>query len=242
METSKKAYLVLIVVAVLALGYSVFYFYDLDDYLPSISGITGFGWVVQGVEAGGYAGLIILMAMESASLPVPSEIILPLEGYLVYQGKADFWLVLAASLVGSIIGSIVDYALGLTLGKSVTKLPLISESSVKTATDWFQRRGSITVLLARFVIGLRAIISIPAGMFAMSKKKFLAYTLVGSAVWNASLIYAGLVLGPNWEIISAWVNRYLIPVSIAVIIAIFSYATVKVLRRRSYAFSQNKSA
>ncbi|WP_449461711.1 hypothetical protein PQ610_04855 [Tardisphaera miroshnichenkoae] len=135
METSKKAYLILVLVTVLALGYALFYFYDLDDYLPSISGVTSFGWVVQAVEAGGYFGLIILMAMESASLPVPSEVILPLEGYLVYQGRADFWLALVASLAGSIIGSAVDYALGLKLGKSVTKIPIISEGSLKTATN-----------------------------------------------------------------------------------------------------------
>ncbi|HEV51207.1 MAG TPA: DedA family protein [Thermoprotei archaeon] len=239
METLKKGYLILLLVLILALGYAVFYFYDLDDYLPSISGIVSLGWVVQAVEAGGYIGLIVLMTMESASLPVPSEVILPLEGYLVYQGRTDFWLAFVASLAGSIIGSAVDYALGLKLGKSVTKLPLINERSLKTATDWFQRRGPIVVLLARFVIGLRALISIPAGMFAMSKKKFLAYTLAGSAIWNASLIYAGLTLGSRWEIVSAWVNKYLIPISIVVIAAIILYVGVKLFKRRSHAFHQN---
>ncbi|WP_449461710.1 VTT domain-containing protein [Tardisphaera miroshnichenkoae] len=94
--------------------------------------------------------------------------------------------------------------------------------------------------MARFVIGLRAIISIPAGMFGMNKKKFFAYTLIGSAIWNASLIYAGLALGPGWEIVSAWANRYLIPISIVVIAAILLYVSVKTLKRRSHLLFQNR--
>ncbi len=94
------------------------------------------------------------------------------------------------------------------------------------------------MLLARFVIGLRAVISIPAGMFAMGKKKFLAYTLAGSAIWNVSLIYAGLALGSRWEIVSAWISRYLIPISVVVIVAILLYVGVNALKQRWHALRQ----
>ncbi|MGC8601050.1 MAG: DedA family protein [Thermoprotei archaeon] len=231
MNNVKKASLILMFFMLLALAYAIFYFYDLDDYLPPISGIASqsFSWLTQAVGAWSYAGLIFLMTLESASLPVPSEVILPLAGYLVYQGKMNFYLAFLASLIGSMAGSMIDYELGLRLGKSVTKLPLIKEEHLRVATNWFQRRGNLTVLLARFVIGLRAAISIPAGIFAMDRGSFIFYTLAGSAIWNYCLIYAGFILGSNWELISMWINAYMVPFSIVLIALITFYIGIKLI-------------
>ncbi len=151
----------------------------------------------------GYASLFALMALESASTPVPSEVVLPFAGYLVYVGVLDFWLALAVSTVASLTGALVDYFLALWLGRPFVVRLLkafgLGTSSLDRAEKWFERSGQWTVFVARFVPALRTVISLPAGLFEMRIRPFVIFTVAGCLAWSAILIYAGYLAGPAWE-------------------------------------------
>jgi len=162
------------------------------------------------VVSTGYYGLFGLMLLESASLPVPSEVVLPLAGYLVYMGKMSFGWALLVSTAAGVAGSLIDYYAALWLGRPLVykfadKIRL-KRSSVVKAEDWLNGKGSISVLLARFVPGLRSVISFPAGLLRMKVREFVAMTLVGAAGWSALLIFAGYSAGALWQTEAAQVT------------------------------------
>jgi membrane protein DedA with SNARE-associated domain len=147
----------------------------------------------------GYASLFGLMALESASLPVPSEVVLPLAGYFVSIGLMNFWVAVLVSTVASLTGALVDYYLAIWLGRpfvlALLKLFRLHKSVLDRAESWFQRSGEWTVFAARFIPGLRTIISLPAGLFEMPIVGFVLMTVAGCFAWSVVLVYAGLVAG-----------------------------------------------
>ena len=147
------------------------------------------------VKAYGYAGIFALMLMEAASLPIPSEVVLPVAGYLVSKGVLNFYLVLTVATLGSMIGSIIDYAVGYYLGKAVVYKHLqlfhIKKHDLDNFDAWFEKNGLAAVFLTRFIPILRTIINFPAGFAKMGLKKFLAYTFAGSLIWNVALLSFG---------------------------------------------------
>lgn len=151
----------------------------------------------------GYASLFALMAIESASLPVPSEVVLPFAGYLVYTGAMNFWVAVAVSTAASLAGALVDYYLAVWLGRpfvvSLLKAFRIHGGGLERAEGWFARSGQWTVFLARFVPGLRTIISLPAGLFRMKLGTFVVMTVAGLFAWSTVLVYAGFLAGPAWN-------------------------------------------
>lgn len=159
--------------------------------------------VINLASAGGYAGIFSLMLLEAAAFPVPSEIILPLAGYLVSRGALEFWLVVAYSTAAAIIGSFIDYFLGWKLGSPFlsgqARLPYIDARHLKRTRGWFKRYGSAAVVLFRLIPGARVLISFPAGAYRMSKWKFALYTTAGCLPWNITLVYLGWWLGSSWE-------------------------------------------
>lgn len=165
--------------------------------------------VVSAATALGYAGIFVMMLLEAAALPIPSEIILPLGGYLVSQGRLEFWTVIIYSTVAALLGSFVDYFLGWKLGKSLlsgsTRLPYLKTAHLRRAQTWFDRYGSVAVALFRLVPTARVLISFPAGAYSMDKRKFAAYTLLGCLPWNITLVYLGWWLGSSWgEVVAAF--------------------------------------
>ena len=163
--------------------------------------------VIDIVSAAGYAGIFALMLLEAAAFPIPSEIILPLAGYLVSQGNMEFWQVILYSTVAALIGSFVDYAVGWKLGSSLlmgrSRLPYVDALRLRRAQAWLDRYGPLAVAFFRLVPAARVLISFPAGAYRMSKSKFAAYTLAGCLPWNITLVYLGLWLGSSWETIVA---------------------------------------
>jgi membrane protein DedA with SNARE-associated domain len=151
----------------------------------------------------GYAGLFILMALESASLPIPSEVVLPFAGYLVFLGKMNLVLAIVDGFVALLVGALVDYYLALWLGRPVVYRLLgrmgISSTHLDNGERWIDSKGSWTIFIARFIPGLRSAISIPAGLLRMRLKTFVTLTAAGSFIWSAVLIYAGYSAGPLWE-------------------------------------------
>lgn len=180
----------------------------------------------------GYPGIFLLMVMESATLPVPSEIVLPLGGYLVYTGQLEFWSVVAVATLGSLVGTMIDYGIGYYLGRPAVlrygRIVRFSHERLETTEKWFSGHGDRVVLLARFVPLLRTLIAFPAGIVRMEPKRFLAYSAIGIFVWDVALVYLGVVAGQNSKTIGAVLQSYFLPLGIVaiVIIAIMAYRTL----------------
>jgi membrane protein DedA with SNARE-associated domain len=196
--------------------------------------------VTQTISSWGYIGIFGLMIIEASSFPIPSEIILPFSGYLVSQELLNLWATILTATLGALVGSFIDYYIGLKGYQAITKYRLFgrslcSESQLQTAVTWFTRYGPLMVFGARLVPVFRTIISFPAGAVRMPLAKFSAYTITGSAIWNALLIYVGYYLGNNWAKVAGIAN-YLVIVAIIAIAALATYLIIK--RRRRIAACQ----
>ena len=147
----------------------------------------------------GYSSVFALMALESASLPIPSEVVLPLAGYFVSAGALNFWEVVGVGTVASLIGALVDYYLAMWLGRpfvvGLLNLFRLHRNALGRAEAWFGRSAQWTVFAARFVPGLRTVISFPAGLFEMSIYRFVIMTVAGCFAWSVILVYAGVLAG-----------------------------------------------
>jgi membrane protein DedA with SNARE-associated domain len=151
----------------------------------------------------GYAGLTLLMVAETVFPPIPSEIVLPLAGYLVAEGDLAFVPALVASTLGSLIGALAleeaaRYG-GRPFAERFLRFARQEPAKLENAERWFERRGSIVVLVGRCVPGVRSLVALPAGVLKMPRGRYIVLTIVGSTVWNALLIGAGYVLGTHWE-------------------------------------------
>jgi membrane protein DedA with SNARE-associated domain len=172
----------------------------------------------------GYASLFALMALESASLPVPSEVVLPFAGYLVYLGLMNFWLAVLVSLAAGLTGALLDYYLARWLGRpfvlGILKLFRLHKSSLDRAEGWFRRSGEWTVFAARFIPGLRTVISLPAGLFEMELRPFVIMTAAGCFLWSVILVYAGFLAGTAGTTYSSAINSATVQDGIAAILAV----------------------
>ena len=168
------------------------------------------GAIVELIAATGYLGVFALMAIESACIPVPSEITMPFAGYLVSQQRLEFWLVVVAGGFGNLAGSLVAYWVGYVLEEPVLrkfirnhgKWVLMSEHDYDLSEHWFQRHGELIVFGSRLLPIVRTFISLPAGVAKMNLPRFCIYSLVGSLMWSAVLTMVGVKLGDNWHSIS----------------------------------------
>jgi membrane protein DedA with SNARE-associated domain len=151
----------------------------------------------------GYAGIVLLMAIESACIPLPSEIIMPFSGYLVYTGRFNLWLVGVAGAFGCVVGSLAAYWAGMHGGRPLIekygRYVLISRHDLDLADRWFDRFGEIIVFASRLLPVIRTFIAFPAGVARMNLKKFVIYTFAGSLPWCIGLAYVGQRLGKEWD-------------------------------------------
>lgn len=160
----------------------------------------------------GYAGLAIGMAIESACVPLPSEVILPFGGYLVSTGQLTFWGAVFAGTIGGTIGSVIAYYIGLRGGRlflrKYGRYVFFSEKEFAAAEKWFQRYGEATVFFTRLLPVIRTFISLPAGIAAMPFGRFVVYTFLGSLPWSILLVYIGKQLGANWNTLGPIFHRF----------------------------------
>jgi membrane protein DedA with SNARE-associated domain len=216
-------------------------FIALGLYLIELSGVLGvpFGGVFQGSSGSsffssqrvvslmsslGYVSLFALMTLESASLPIPSEVVLPFSGYLVYIGVMNFGAALAISTAAALLGAFIDYYLARILGSAFVERFLrwfrIDHKNLRTAERWFAEKGTWTVFGARFVPLLRSLISLPAGLFRMPLWSFTLFTVIGCVIWNAVLIYAGYAAGSLWESVVGSSFSFFVNVVLAALAAV----------------------
>lgn len=160
-------------------------------------------WITSLISSMGYIGIILLMLVESAGIPAPSEIIMPFSGFLVQQGIFNFWLVALFGTLGNLLGSIVAYWIGYWGGRPLVEkygqYIFLSPRDLDLADRFFRRRGSLTVLIGRLLPVVRTYISFPAGLAKMNFGKFCVYTIVGSLSWSIALTYIGVRLGEHWH-------------------------------------------
>jgi membrane protein DedA with SNARE-associated domain len=172
-------------------------------------------FIVATISTLGYAGIVLLMAIESACIPLPSEIIMRFSGYLVYKGQFNLWWVGVAGAVGCVVGSWVAYYAGLYGGRPFIerygRYILLSRHDLDIADRWFARYGEIIVFASRLLPVIRTFIAFPAGIARMNMMRFTIYTFLGSLPWCLGLAYVGQVLGEQWdknETLKTWFHRF----------------------------------
>ena len=157
-------------------------------------------WIISSL---GYTGIVIAMAIESACIPLPSEVIMPFSGYLVSQGRFSLWGVSLAGALGCTLGSAVAYAAGAYGGRPFIlkygRYFLISAHELDRADRWFARYGMAATFLSRLLPVIRTFISLPAGIARVPVLPFLAYAFLGSLPWSWALAYIGMLLGEHWD-------------------------------------------
>jgi membrane protein DedA with SNARE-associated domain len=173
------------------------------------------GFIIAVISTLGYMGIVLLMAIESACIPLPSEVIMPFSGYLVYAGRFNLWLVALAGALGCVVGSLVAYWVGMYGGRPLIekygRFILLSRHDLDLADRWFSRYGEIIVCVSRLLPVIRTFIAFPAGVARMNLKRFVAYTFLGSFPWCLGLAYVGQVLGKEWDkndTLKSWFHRF----------------------------------
>jgi len=210
---------------------------------PLVSAFMSFtGNVKSTVLSWGYPGIFGLMVLESSSLPVPSEVILPFSGFLVSTGQLNFFVTVTVATVAAIAGSLIDYYIGLKGIEALTKRKvlgrvLLSVDQLTFASKWFDKYGSLAIFLARLIPGIRTLISFPAGAAKMPLAKFLGFTTAGCILWNSLLIYVGYYLGSHWTEVAGISHYILIAVIAALAMLIVGYLVVR--RRKKRVQTQN---
>ena len=178
-----------------------------------ISILTSF--VVAVISFMGYGGVVLLMAIESACIPLPSEIIMPFAGYLVSRGEMNLWGVGVAGAVGCVLGSLVAYWAGMYGGRPFIekygRFILLSRHDLDIADRWFSKHGEAIVFTARLLPAIRTFIAFPAGVARMNLTRFVIYTFAGSLPWCLGLVYVGQKLGEQWDkdpTLKTWFHRF----------------------------------
>jgi membrane protein DedA with SNARE-associated domain len=172
-------------------------------------------FIVATISKLGYGGIVLLMAIESACIPLPSEIIMPFAGYLVSTGEMNLWWVGVAGAVGCVLGSLVAYWVGMYGGRPLAekwgKYILLSRHDLDMADRWFAKYGEAIVFISRLLPAIRTFIAFPAGVARMNLTKFVIYTFAGSLPWCLGLAYIGQKLGEQWdkdETLKTWFHRF----------------------------------
>lgn len=196
-------------------------------------------FVTNVIDAGGYAGVAALLAIESACIPLPSEIIMPFAGYVAYLGHMNLWIAATAGAIGCNLGSVVAYWIGAKGGRPLVerygRWVLMSQHDLDRMTTFFNRYGSITVLIGRLLPIVRTFIAFPAGIAKMPQLRFHIYTFIGSWPWCFALAYAGMKLGQAWHTdprFYAWFHRFHLAVEVVLLAAIAWFIWSHLRRRR----------
>jgi membrane protein DedA with SNARE-associated domain len=171
------------------------------------------GFIKSVISSLGYPGIALLMGIESACVPLPSEVIMPFAGFLVYAGRfSSLWMVATLGAVGCNLGSVVAYEVGAYGGRPLIerwgKYILMSRHDLDASERFFQRFGSITVFIGRLLPVVRTFIALPAGIARMNRTRFHIYTFLGSLPWCLGLAWIGFKLGERWNTLGAWFHRF----------------------------------
>ena len=200
-------------------------------------------WITDSISVLGYPAVFFLMLVESALIPVPSEVTMPFAGFMVGLGKLNFWIVVLMGGVGNLVGSLLAYALGYwgqekyvrQLIKKYGKYLLITYEEVETAERWFREKGELISFTSRLLPVVRTFISLPAGFSQMNVIKFSVFSLAGALIWSAILTYLGVLLGENWNILEVYFRKFqFLIVAVCVLLAAgYVFYKIKKIKRET---------
>lgn len=188
-------------------------------------------YIIQLIESTSYLGIFILMGLESALIPIPSEITMPFSGFLASKGELSFWGIVIVGTVANLAGSLLAYYIGFILEETILlglirkygKFILLSEHEYHKAEHWFRKYGDKIIFITRLLPGIRTVISLPAGMFEMDIKKFVIYTTLGCLIWSIFLTYVGYVLGENWNSLEPYYRKFELVIVVLLVAGIIYY-------------------
>ncbi len=168
------------------------------------------------------------MSLESANIPIPSEVIMPFSGFLISKGVFGFWPVVFVGALGNLFGSIVSYWLASTIVNNRERVYflkiLISERFLEKSKTFFEKYGSFSVLISRILPILRTFISLPAGIGKMKFFRFCYLTFIGSFIWSLFLTYLGKILGDNWNVLEKYFRQLDLAIALIIILAAIYWA------------------
>ena len=191
--------------------------------------------IIQLIQQSGYVGVFILMALESALIPIPSEVTMPFAGFLVQQGKLNLYLVILVGAFANLTGSLVAYGLGYYLEETVIlklidkygKFVLISKKEYEHSMHWFRKYGDSVAFFSRILPAVRTFISLPAGLSEMNIWKFSIFTFLGSLIWSTFLTLVGVYFGSKWSILEPYFRKFNIALAVLFILAVLWYINHK---------------
>ncbi|MFL6359428.1 MAG: DedA family protein [Nitrososphaeraceae archaeon] len=190
----------------------------------------------------GYTGIFFLMILESALIPIPSEIIMPFSGFLSSTGRLDPLLVTLSGSLGNLVGSVLTYYLGIKAGRKFIlkygRYIFFKKEHLESTENLFERYGDRISFAGRLLPGIRTYVSLPAGIGKTNFTKFVAYTFAGSLIWNSMLTYVGMSLGSNWKNIGKY-SAYL-DVAALLAVAVFVIWFVYKTKRKSKAITKER--
>lgn len=199
-------------------------------------------FIIHVIGVGGYAGIVGLITLNSGGIPIPSEVILPFSGYLVYLGRFNLFLVAAAGAVGCNIGSAIAYWIGAKGGRPLVmrygKWVLMSRHDLDRMSWFFSRYGSIAILVGRMLPVVQTFVAFPAGIARMGRLRFHVYTTVGSCIWYSCLAWIGMKLGQAWDTdprLKEAFHRFHLAVELALLAALVWFVWTHVQRGRQAA-------
>jgi membrane protein DedA with SNARE-associated domain len=181
-------------------------------------------FVINTISTLGYTGILVTMAIESACIPLPSEIIMPFSGYLVTTGQFTMWGVTLAGAMGNVIGSIAAYYAGVWGGRPFVErygpYVLLSRRDLDTADRWFAKYGEAAVFFSRLLPVVRTFISLPAGIARMNFPRFVIFTFIGALPWCYALAYIGVVMGERWDELKRYFHQLDIVIGLGLALAV----------------------
>ncbi len=192
-------------------------------------------FIIHLIQTTGYLGIFVLMTLESALIPIPSEVTMPFSGFLVQQGKLNFWLVVLMGTFGNLVGSLIAYGIGfyleehiiIKLIKKYGKFLLLTVHEYERSVSWLKKYGEYVAFFSRMLPAVRTFISLPAGLSEMSIWKFSFYTFVGSFIWSLLLTYVGVYFGKEWHALEPFYRRFEILIFVFFLIGVFWYINHK---------------
>jgi len=190
-----------------------------------ISALSHF--IINTISAMGYFGVVLLMAIESANIPLPSEVIMPFSGFLVFTGRFSLIGISLAGGLGCLLGSLFSYAIGYFGGRPLLerygKYFLLSHHDLDLSDRWFLRWGMPVVFVGRLLPVIRTFISFPTGIARVNIWKFSIYTFVGSVIWSYFLGWIGYKLGENWDTLGVYFHRFDTVIIVLILLALAWY-------------------
>jgi len=184
-------------------------------------------WLVEAIGTMGYSGILFLMFIESTFIPLPSELVIPPAGYLIYQKQMNWIGVIASGTAGSVLGALFNYGIAIYLGRPFIlrygKYFGVSENHFRKGEDFFLKHGNISTFIGRLILGVRHYISFPAGLCRMNLMKFCFYTAFGAGIWVCILAYIGYFVGNNQENILEMSRQWTLYVIIGCVLLVALY-------------------